>query len=95
MHYHVLCDENGFGADAIQGLTFALSHLYARCTRSVSLVPPVYYAHLAAARGAAFAKAAEQSETASSISAGGVSNMDADAVPINLHHLLNDKMYFV
>jgi len=50
VHYHVLADENQFGADAVQNLTFALCHLYCRCTRSVSLVPPVYYAHLAAAR---------------------------------------------
>jgi eukaryotic translation initiation factor 2C len=50
VHYHVLADENQIGADAVQNLTFALCHLYCRCTRSVSLVPPVYYAHLAAAR---------------------------------------------
>ena len=28
-----------------------MTHLYCRATRSVSIVPPVYYAHLAAARG--------------------------------------------
>ena len=54
VHYHVLKDENGFTPDAIQNLTFALCHLYCRCTRSVSLVPPVYYAHLAAGRGAQY-----------------------------------------
>ena len=95
VHYHVLCDENGFGADAIQGLTFALSHLYSRCTRSVSLVPPVYYAHLAAARGTAFAKAAEASDTSSTVSGGTQLGVDADATPIVLHRALNDKMYFV
>ncbi|RHZ87940.1 hypothetical protein Glove_28g30 [Diversispora epigaea] len=45
-HYHVLHDENNFTADTLQTLSYNLCYLYARCTRSVSLVPPVYYAHL-------------------------------------------------
>ncbi|GAV78026.1 PAZ domain-containing protein/Piwi domain-containing protein/DUF1785 domain-containing protein [Cephalotus follicularis] len=49
-HYHVLFDENGFTADALQMLTNNLCYTYARCTRSVSIVPPAYYAHLAAFR---------------------------------------------
>lgn len=49
-HYHVLWDENGFSADGLQSLTNKLCYTYARCTRSVSIVPPAYYAHLAAFR---------------------------------------------
>ncbi|KAM7267366.1 hypothetical protein ACFE04_009532 [Oxalis oulophora] len=49
-HYHVLYDENQFTADAMQSLTNSLCYTYARCTRSVSIVPPAYYAHLAAFR---------------------------------------------
>lgn len=49
-HYHVLFDENHFSADALQTLTYNLCFTYARCTRSVSIVPPAYYAHLAAFR---------------------------------------------
>ncbi|KAF5937660.1 hypothetical protein HYC85_025166 [Camellia sinensis] len=49
-HYHVLYDENKFTADALQLLTNNLCYTYARCTRSVSIVPPAYYAHLAAFR---------------------------------------------
>ncbi|KAF5176317.1 argonaute like [Thalictrum thalictroides] len=49
-HYHVLWDENHFTADGIQSLTNNLCYTYARCTRSVSVVPPAYYAHLAAFR---------------------------------------------
>ncbi|KAH6815855.1 Stabilizer of iron transporter SufD / Polynucleotidyl transferase [Perilla frutescens var. frutescens] len=49
-HYHVLWDENKFSADALQSLTNNLCYTYARCTRSVSIVPPAYYAHLAAFR---------------------------------------------
>ncbi|CAM6009780.1 unnamed protein product [Sphagnum balticum] len=49
-HYHVLWDENKFSADSLQSLTNNLCYTYARCTRSVSIVPPAYYAHLAAFR---------------------------------------------
>ncbi|ESQ51256.1 hypothetical protein EUTSA_v10016181mg [Eutrema salsugineum] len=49
-HYHVLYDDNGFTADALQMLTNNLCYTFARCTRSVSIVPPAYYAHLAAFR---------------------------------------------
>ncbi|CAB4480982.1 unnamed protein product [Rhizophagus irregularis] len=34
----------------LQMLCYNLCHTSVRCTRAVSLVPPVYYAHLAAAR---------------------------------------------
>ncbi|KAB2614892.1 protein argonaute 5-like [Pyrus ussuriensis x Pyrus communis] len=50
-HYHVLFDENKFSPDALQMLTNNLCYTYARCTRSVSIVPPAYYARLAASRG--------------------------------------------
>ncbi|KDP43930.1 hypothetical protein JCGZ_05397 [Jatropha curcas] len=49
-HYHVLFDENNFSADELQVLTNNLCYTYVRCTRSVSIVPPAYYAHLAAFR---------------------------------------------
>ncbi|CAI6005991.1 unnamed protein product [Closterium sp. NIES-64] len=49
-HYRVLWDENGFTADSMQALCYSLCYTYARCTRSVSLVPPAYYADLAATR---------------------------------------------
>ena len=50
-HYHVLLDENNFGADAIQIATYWLCYSFCRCTRSVSKCAPAYYAHLAAERG--------------------------------------------
>ncbi|KAL2915988.1 hypothetical protein HK105_204412 [Polyrhizophydium stewartii] len=49
-HYHVLFDENRFTSDSLQELTYRLCYLYCRATRSVSVVPPAYYAHLVAAR---------------------------------------------
>jgi eukaryotic translation initiation factor 2C len=50
-HYHILLDENNMDNDTIQNLTNRLSYTYVRCTRSVSIAPPAYYAHLVAARG--------------------------------------------
>ncbi|GMH35414.1 hypothetical protein BSKO_03282 [Bryopsis sp. KO-2023] len=50
-HYRVLVDENGFGSDGLQLMTYWTSFLYCRCTRSVSYAPPAYYAHLAALQG--------------------------------------------
>jgi len=50
-HYHVLVDENGFTPDTLQLLTYRFCFMYCRATRSVSLPPPAYYAHLAAFRG--------------------------------------------
>ncbi|XP_042412284.1 protein argonaute MEL1-like isoform X2 [Zingiber officinale] len=61
-HYHVLLDENKFSANALQTLTNNLCYTYARCTRSVSIVPPAYYAHLVAFR-ARYYMEGESSET--------------------------------
>lgn len=49
-HYHVLWDDNTFSADELQCLTYQLCHTYVRCTRSVSIPAPAYYAHLVAFR---------------------------------------------
>ena len=41
-HYNVLYDENNFTPDSLQALSYALCHVYARATRSVSIPAPVY-----------------------------------------------------
>lgn len=69
-HYHVLWDENKFTADGLQSLTNNLCYTYARCTRSVSIVPPAYYAHLAAFR-ARFYMEPDPSDTGSMTSGAG------------------------
>jgi eukaryotic translation initiation factor 2C len=61
-HYHVLVDENKFKADSLQTLTYNLCYLYARCPRAVSVVPPAYYAHLAAFRARCWRKNSAMSE---------------------------------
>lgn len=50
-HYYVVHDEIGFKANEIQGLTNALSYMFARATKAVSLVSPAYYADVACERG--------------------------------------------
>jgi len=49
-HYSVIYDDNKFSADALQSLSFALTHVYARATRSVSIPAPVYYADIVCSR---------------------------------------------
>ncbi|CAG8473234.1 3079_t:CDS:10 [Ambispora leptoticha] len=55
-HYHILEDENKFTPDGLQTLTYNLCYLYVRCPRAVSMVPPAYYAHLAAFRARSWIK---------------------------------------
>ncbi|CUA70377.1 Protein argonaute-1 [Rhizoctonia solani] len=49
-HYSVLFDQNNFTPDAMQAVSFALCHVYARATRSVSIPAPVYYADIVCER---------------------------------------------
>lgn len=50
-HYTIIYDETRFTADEIQKGTNDTSYLYGRATRSVSLIPPAYYADIACERG--------------------------------------------
>ncbi|CAI9096532.1 OLC1v1032703C1 [Oldenlandia corymbosa var. corymbosa] len=51
IHYHVLWDDNHFTSDELQKLVYNLCYTFVRCTKPISMVPPAYYAHLAAYRG--------------------------------------------
>ncbi|VDL64861.1 unnamed protein product [Hymenolepis diminuta] len=61
-HYHIIYDDNNLGANELQLFSFYLSHVYMRCTRSVSYPAPTYYAHLAAFRGRDWMKGAPNPE---------------------------------
>jgi len=50
-YYRVLIDENKIDTDELQGFIYNYCYLFARCTRSVSLVPAVYYADCLCDRG--------------------------------------------
>ncbi|AQK82384.1 argonaute10b [Zea mays] len=79
-HYHVLWDENNFTADEMQTLTNNLCYTYARCTRSVSVVPPAYYAHLAAFR-ARFYMEPEMLDNQTSKTSNGTSGVSVKPLP--------------
>ncbi|KAG8383067.1 hypothetical protein BUALT_Bualt05G0146100 [Buddleja alternifolia] len=66
IHYHVLWDENGFTSDEVQKLVYNLCYTFVRCTKPISLVPPVYYAHLAAYRGRLYLDRSDSSSSATS-----------------------------
>jgi len=93
-HYHVLWDESKFSADKLLELTFDLCHVYARCTRSVSIPAPAYYAHLASYRARLYAEDAEDSESEAS----GGKDPDAEiqaAAPLpKLHPAIVNLLYY-
>ncbi|WJZ81179.1 hypothetical protein VitviT2T_001033 [Vitis vinifera] len=68
-HYHVLWDDNHFTSDELQKLVYNLCYTFVRCTKPVSLVPPAYYAHLAAYRGRLYLERSEFTALARSTSA--------------------------
>ena len=62
-YYHVVHDENNIPGDVLQDLTYRLCFLYCRATRSVSVCPPAYYAHLVATRARFHVQAAESEQS--------------------------------
>ncbi|XP_062094973.1 protein argonaute 2-like isoform X2 [Humulus lupulus] len=58
-HYHVLYDQHKFTSVQLQKLVFDMCFSLARCTKPVSVVPPVLYAHLAAYRGRKYQETVE------------------------------------
>ncbi|KAL5530679.1 hypothetical protein ACEPAF_6937 [Sanghuangporus sanghuang] len=95
-HYNVLLDENNFTPDGIQQLSYALCHVYARSTRSVSIPAPVYYADIVCARAKNHfdPKFKEESETYTSDETAVKSLEEYKEHFKNLHESAQYKMYF-
>ncbi|EOY27497.1 Argonaute protein group [Theobroma cacao] len=64
--YQVLWDEHRFSSDHIQQLIHSMCFTFALCTKPVYLIPPVYYADLAAYRGRLYQDALDRKSQASS-----------------------------
>lgn len=89
VRYCVLWDENSFTSEQLQKLIYNLCFTFARSTRPISLVPPVYYADLVAYRGRLFQEAAKEFQSHSS-------NPDTfDLGFYKLHPDLQNIMFFV
>ncbi|KAL5508298.1 hypothetical protein ACEPAH_5917 [Sanghuangporus vaninii] len=95
-HYSVLLDENNLTPDGIQQLSYALCHVYARSTRSVSIPAPVYYADIVCARAKNHfdPKFKEESETHTSEETAVRSLEEYKEHFKSLHKGAQDKMYF-
>jgi eukaryotic translation initiation factor 2C len=91
-HYHVLRDEHRFSSDLLQKLIYDLCFTFARCTKPVSLVPPVYYADLVAYRGRLYYEAMMK-EGQSPASTAPSSSFDQNF--FKLHPDLENEMFFV
>ncbi|XP_044960837.1 protein argonaute 4B-like [Hordeum vulgare subsp. vulgare] len=87
-HYHVLHDDIGFSADELEELVHSLSYVYQRSTTAISVVAPIFYAHLAVAQVAKFTRLDDMSETSS----------QAEAAPVpelpRLHRNVASTMFF-
>jgi len=86
--YQVLLDENNMTADEIQDMTYKMCYTYGRSTSSVSVVPAVYYAHLAAFRARCHVKY-DESMSVTSVGSDAVTNYCT--VPKSM----TDSMYFM
>ncbi|KAK1921573.1 eukaryotic translation initiation factor 2C 2 [Papiliotrema laurentii] len=92
-HYIVVKDEIGFTADKMQNLCYALSCSYARATRSVSLVPPAYYADIIATKARDLIYSDDFSDTATTLSSSSVQKSQTYD-PLRLKKRLEENPHF-
>lgn len=88
-HYHVLLDDHGFSSDELQKFIYFLCFTFARCTKPVSLVTPVYYADLVAYRGRMYYEASLGMRSSTS------SASYTTFPTMRLHSNLEDSMFFI
>ncbi|XP_050233749.1 protein argonaute 2-like [Mercurialis annua] len=102
-HYHVLWDEHGFSSDELQRIIYNMCYTFARCTKPVSLVPPVYYADLVAYRGRLYYESlmdgqspASGASSSSSLTSSSLSStVSLDDRFYKLHADLENIMFFI
>ncbi|KAJ7969268.1 Argonaute family protein [Quillaja saponaria] len=92
-HYYVLWDEHSFTSDGLQRLIYDMCFTFARCTKPVSLVPPVYYADLAAYRGRLYHDAQMDGQSPASSSLSSAASLGERFY--KLHGDLENIMFFV
>jgi len=84
--YHKLWDDNNIDEDDLQELTYYLCHMFSRCTRSVNLPTPTYYAHLAAFRARVYIEGLKID----------LCNLDREMQKHELHSFVsNSPMFFI
>ncbi|KAK9811129.1 hypothetical protein WJX73_005016 [Symbiochloris irregularis] len=91
-HYHVLLCQNQLTPDDIQSFAHQMCFLYCRCTRAVSMCPPAYYAHLAAARAKALLPPEDTFSDTHSVSSS-TSATTVEFAPV--HKALENTMYYI
>ncbi|KZT61284.1 Piwi-domain-containing protein [Calocera cornea HHB12733] len=93
MHACIMKDENNFRLQALQSLTYTLTHNFARATRAVSIPSPIYYAHIASGRRAIHFKALN--DGSSTISSADMTYADYERAWQGIHANLENKQYFM
>uniref|UniRef100_A0A8R1TYC6 Uncharacterized protein n=5 Tax=Onchocerca TaxID=6281 RepID=A0A8R1TYC6_ONCVO len=94
--YHVLWDDSKFTSDELQAITFSMCHTYGRCTRSVSIPAPVYYADLVATRARCHLKRkmgiyeSDVASDAASLISPSLSSLISAGCITNLRHIIDD-----
>lgn len=95
-HYVVLCNEMGFSSEHLIRCINSLCYTYCRATRSVSLVPPAYYADILCEKARAFVYGPDDGETVTSSEReqrGGVEEItEAESMKI-MNHFKNNANF--
>jgi eukaryotic translation initiation factor 2C len=94
VRYHVIWDENEFSSNRMQELIYNSCYIYIRATCSVSVVPAVYYAHIASGRARCHEKDITGTHKPDEDNTDDV--LKAGVVPLReLHKDLRLKMWYV
>ena len=94
----MLVDDNNFQLGEFESFTFALCHLFNRCTRSIGICAPARYAHLLCFRARDILRVSDGDDTTSSSSTVSKSSVKADLANLqafDFDYTMKDKMFYV